>query len=248
MSQNSDLRARSGSVDSKDPLVDFMYHLLRDHLPAGEVEEILQKHVFPAMREGDTESQFCNGYLANYAKDITDRLCPQSNLDKVLTAIYDRNVLEGRCRFFASHTVNHDPRTVLNPNYLILWEQQPDAPHDATLVFSGLWNRLLTYLNEIPVGYPVDVASVVEDDPFQAPAARNSSQDLQDLQNAVTREGDGVHAILANPAICQTLLESTDPTFDRETESRLLASGVIGYWHRIPVFRRPSLQTEWALV
>ena len=73
-SQNADLRARSGAVDSSEPLVDFLYHLMRDHLPAGAVEGILQQHVFPEIRKDDGISEFCNGYLANYAKDVAARL------------------------------------------------------------------------------------------------------------------------------------------------------------------------------
>jgi hypothetical protein len=152
--QNEALRARSGSVDSPDPLVDFIYLLLRDHLPAGAVESIIQTHVFPEKRKDDCVSEFCNGYIARYAQDIADRLKKDSwsHLDTVLMAIYDRNVQEGRNRFFASHVVNHDPRTVPHPEYLILWEQRGPDPHDATLCFKGPWNRLLTYLGEIPVG------------------------------------------------------------------------------------------------
>lgn len=71
--QNAALRERSGSVDAADPLVDFFYHLLRDHLPAGEVEGIMQKHVFPN-GDGWGKSQFCNGFIANYAKDLAQRL------------------------------------------------------------------------------------------------------------------------------------------------------------------------------
>ena len=151
MSQNTDLRARSGSVDSSDPLVDFLYHLIRDHLPAGAVESIIQTQVFPEERKDDCVSEFCNGYVANYAQDIAERLRLPNNLTVVLAAIYDRNVQEGRNRFFASHTVNHDPRTVPNPEYLILWERRGDE-HEATLIFKGPWNRLLAHLETIPVG------------------------------------------------------------------------------------------------
>lgn len=236
---NTALRQRSGSVNSADPLVDFVYHLLRDHLPAGDVEKIMVERVFPEMRQGDTVSQFCNGYLANYAKDIADRLKPPTHLDMVLQAIYDRNAQEGRNRFFASNVVNHDPRTVSNPEYLILWEWRSSDPHEATLIFSGPWNRLLTYLDEIQVGESLTCAAA------EVPSC---PQDLQGLHDAITREGNRVYAVLAQPAICQALQESTDPAFDRGTESRFLAVGLVGYWHRIPVFQRLGLQTQWVLV
>jgi hypothetical protein len=56
-----DLLERSGSISSNDPLVSFLYILMRDHLPSGTVEKIIQIHV----TEG--ESLFCNGFLAKYA-------------------------------------------------------------------------------------------------------------------------------------------------------------------------------------
>lgn len=69
---NAALRERSGSVDSSDPLVSFLYILLRDHVPAGVVEGIMQGHV--EVPEKDTE--FCNGFIARYAKDVAARLRP----------------------------------------------------------------------------------------------------------------------------------------------------------------------------
>jgi len=66
---NAALRDRSGCINSSDPLVSFLYILMRDHVTPGSVEDILQNHV-----EGEDESEFCNGYLASYAKDIANRL------------------------------------------------------------------------------------------------------------------------------------------------------------------------------
>lgn len=63
------LRERSGSVESTDPLVSFLYILIRDHLPAGKVEEIVRDHV-----EDAQASRFTNGWLALYCKDIAERL------------------------------------------------------------------------------------------------------------------------------------------------------------------------------
>jgi ribA/ribD-fused uncharacterized protein len=67
---NFEMRQRSGHVDSQDPLVSFFYILLRDHLPAGVVEGILREHVLIE----DKDAQFCNGWVADYAKDIVKRL------------------------------------------------------------------------------------------------------------------------------------------------------------------------------
>ena len=65
--QSGELRKRSGTVDSSDPLVCFFYLLLRDKLSAGKVAQLLRETFIHG------GSQFCNGYLANYAKDIAAR-------------------------------------------------------------------------------------------------------------------------------------------------------------------------------
>lgn len=65
-----ELAARSGNVASKDSLVSFLYILMRDHLPIGTIEAIMLQHI----QYGQHDSQFTNGWLANYAKDIADRL------------------------------------------------------------------------------------------------------------------------------------------------------------------------------
>ena len=70
MSQNEELRYRSGSVNSTEPLVSFLYILMRDHLPAGVVERIYQEHVAGTF----SNSKFTNGYLASYAKDLAERI------------------------------------------------------------------------------------------------------------------------------------------------------------------------------
>lgn len=65
-----DMRERSGVIDSTDPLVSFLYILMRDHLATGIIEEIMLNHV----EHGQSESHFTNGWLANYCKDIAARL------------------------------------------------------------------------------------------------------------------------------------------------------------------------------
>lgn len=61
---------RSGSVTSEDPLVSFLYILMRDHVAPGVLEGIMREHPH---KMGDT-SKFTNGWLASYAKDLADRL------------------------------------------------------------------------------------------------------------------------------------------------------------------------------
>jgi hypothetical protein len=55
-----------------------LYILLRDHLSAGVVEGILKDPV------QDGEWEFSNGYLAEYAKDLKDRLAPSQSSSGVI--------------------------------------------------------------------------------------------------------------------------------------------------------------------
>jgi hypothetical protein len=65
--ENVGLRERSGSINSEDRLVSFLYELMRDHLPVGTVEDVLRNSMMK-------ETQFTNGYLAKYAEDIAARM------------------------------------------------------------------------------------------------------------------------------------------------------------------------------
>lgn len=56
---------------SRDPLVAFLYVLMRDRLTSGAVENIMEKFVEPAQDKG---YRFTNGYLAAYAKNLARRL------------------------------------------------------------------------------------------------------------------------------------------------------------------------------
>lgn len=67
------LRQRSGSVNSDDGLTAFLYVLMRDHLPPGVVESCVLEHV-----ERGHKSQYCNGWLASYAKDLARRIKDKS--------------------------------------------------------------------------------------------------------------------------------------------------------------------------
>lgn len=59
---------RSGEASTDDPLVLFLYLLMRDEVVPGAVEGIVQSVVDA---EGTT---LTNGFLADYAKDIAGRL------------------------------------------------------------------------------------------------------------------------------------------------------------------------------
>jgi hypothetical protein len=68
LNETNDLRKRSGTVQYNSKLVSFLYELIRDHLPAGVVEGLVHNSTF------DPDVTYTNGYLADYAKDIADRL------------------------------------------------------------------------------------------------------------------------------------------------------------------------------
>lgn len=66
---NDLLRHRSSSVTiDNDRLVEFLYILMRDHVPLGTVEGIIIDHVVGG------ENRYTNGWLANYARDVSLRL------------------------------------------------------------------------------------------------------------------------------------------------------------------------------
>jgi hypothetical protein len=67
--ENQRLQAKSGNVSKTDPLIGFFYDLMRDHLPPGDVEQLVQN-------QSSKETQFTNGWLANYAEDLASRLRP----------------------------------------------------------------------------------------------------------------------------------------------------------------------------
>lgn len=67
------IRVRSGAVDTKDPLVSFLYLLMRDALPVGEVEKLVQNCEDTGE---DHVDELSNGWLAKYAEDLASRLRP----------------------------------------------------------------------------------------------------------------------------------------------------------------------------
>ena len=65
------LKAASGfRTRTYSRLTAFLYHLLRDHLPFGRVQKVLED--VPASQ---TEWRLCNGYSAQYAEFIAANLC-----------------------------------------------------------------------------------------------------------------------------------------------------------------------------
>jgi hypothetical protein len=69
------MHERSGVVRSNDPLVAFLYVVLRDHVQPGTIESIMLNHV-----EYTTTGQsvYSNGWLAAYAQDLASRLRSKS--------------------------------------------------------------------------------------------------------------------------------------------------------------------------
>lgn len=72
--RNDELREDSGSVEYSDTLTSVFYQLLRDHIPAGQLEKVV--------REVDAEPGVClysNGFLAQYANNLANYVV---NIDK----------------------------------------------------------------------------------------------------------------------------------------------------------------------
>lgn len=66
--QVASLRARSGLVRSRDPLVKFLYLLMRGEVVPGRVAALVNK------ADSLDEALFTNGWLAQYAIDCANRL------------------------------------------------------------------------------------------------------------------------------------------------------------------------------
>ena len=64
------LREQSGRVECTGRLVSFLYTLMRDELPPGKVEFLVQV----TESEGDCKNIYTNGWLAKYAESLAARL------------------------------------------------------------------------------------------------------------------------------------------------------------------------------
>ena len=85
------LRLVSGEYDCYDPLVFFLYVLMRDGCPVGEIERALEQ----------TTSEVCqytNGWLARYAKDVADRLMDKLNCEHEWVAVASHEVNVDECK------------------------------------------------------------------------------------------------------------------------------------------------------
>lgn len=71
--KNDALRERSGTISIKGKLVDFLYTLLRDHLPASKVEELVRDTEY-SFEKSDGLNVYSNGWLALYAQDLATRI------------------------------------------------------------------------------------------------------------------------------------------------------------------------------
>mgnify|MGYP001824202982 CR=1 FL=1 len=69
----AEIREASGDVHSEKQhrLVGFLYELMRDKIPCGEVENIM---INVMSSPPDEEIRFTNGWLARYAANIAGRL------------------------------------------------------------------------------------------------------------------------------------------------------------------------------
>lgn len=67
---------RSDAVETHDPLVSFFYELMRDHIHPGVVEDILKHST--TLSATLAQLRVNNGWLAQYAQDVVQRLQTQS--------------------------------------------------------------------------------------------------------------------------------------------------------------------------
>lgn len=67
---NKTMRDRSGKVNSDVKMVGFLYELMRDYVPVGQVERLVRNNT----HENCDSFSFTNGWLAEIAKDMAGRL------------------------------------------------------------------------------------------------------------------------------------------------------------------------------
>lgn len=65
------LKNDSGNVKIKGRFVGFLYDLIRDYVPLGDVTKLLEGQL---IYEPDEEIVYTNGWLANYAAWIAEKL------------------------------------------------------------------------------------------------------------------------------------------------------------------------------
>lgn len=69
-------RDESGNIKSTNVLVAFLYYCLRDSVPAGVFEKAILDLEYSYANNGNKvlEHVFTNGFIAQYAQNISDRL------------------------------------------------------------------------------------------------------------------------------------------------------------------------------
>ena len=66
---NEQMAKNTGEVASTSKVTGLLYTLMRDHIPPGIIEKIVTE-----LEQGCDVLQFTNGYLANYAILLDERL------------------------------------------------------------------------------------------------------------------------------------------------------------------------------
>lgn len=64
------MNERSGNIQYNNRLVGFIYDLMRDHVTPGVIEKVLGQQI-------ESDIVYTNGWLAQYANDVANRLCPK---------------------------------------------------------------------------------------------------------------------------------------------------------------------------
>lgn len=75
---NEEMRKESGDLASNDQLLSFLYLLMRDELPVGKVEQL----VMEVENLDGYNLKYCNGWLAKYAQNLSQRIKKGSELDE----------------------------------------------------------------------------------------------------------------------------------------------------------------------
>jgi len=73
--QNKRMFEASGEVGTDDKFMIFIYFLCRDYLPPGAVEKVMSDV------DNMESAQLTNGWMAQYARDVADRLAGVINLE-----------------------------------------------------------------------------------------------------------------------------------------------------------------------
>lgn len=70
--ENKKMRLRTGGATTTDPLVVFLYLLMRDVVPSGTIEQKASEAIISCQR-GEGSIIFTNGYLSGHAADLAER-------------------------------------------------------------------------------------------------------------------------------------------------------------------------------